>query len=370
ILGFVVSGFVSCSWLIPGRRAQIASPEVALSEIIDKWSRVDSVAVLGFRDHWGKSPTSTDVLNQALLSALGRSGAVVNPDAGITLSEAPTMRYSGGQVLPTGWRDLTGSHMPRHGLVLAGQIREADNWTYLRLALADATTGELRDHGTTRISQGDLDQLVAAASADSAVATAPLNVAYHVVARRDDAGFAEMIDVSEGTTLIEGDRLQVRLQAAQDCEAYVFLYASEDGERKNLLEPQRIYEGRWTYAPGENSWTSFSEGDQVFTLYLLVARRIDEDRQTLWERLDELHAQAQIDRMSGLHLVDEALADYLQQTIAVSDSVHAIRAGDSIDLATEAETFAYSDGVVFEHQAENLQGSVILRAISFHVRWK
>lgn len=368
-LGLLAFSFVSCGWLIHGARSRGTSPEVALVDVINEWSGVDSVTVLGFRDHWGKSPAGTDILNRALLSALGRSGAVVNPDAGITRSDQRTMRYSGGQVLPTDWRELTGEDTPRHGLVLAGQIREADTWTYLRLALADAATGELTNHGTTRISQGDLDQLVAS-SGDSILATAPLNVAYHVVVRRDDAGFAEMIDVSEGATLIEGDRLQVRLQAAQDCEAFVFLYASEDGERKNLLDPQRIYDSRWSYAPGENSWTSFSEGDQVFTLYLLVAPRIDADRQTLWERLDELQSQSKIDRMSGLHLVDEALADFLQQTVAVSDSVQAIRGDEAISIAEETETFAYSDGVVFEHQAENLEGSIILRAISFHVRWK
>ena len=136
------------------------------------------------------------------------------------------------------------------------------------------------------------------------------------------------------------------------------------------MDPQRIYDSRWSYAPGENSWTSFSEGDQVFTLYLLVAPRIDADRQSLWERLDELQSQSKIDRMSGLHLVDEALADFLQQTVAVSDSVQAIRGDEVISIAEETETFAYSDGVVFEHQAENLEGSIILRAISFHVRWK
>ncbi|MEE3040383.1 MAG: hypothetical protein VX948_05950 [Candidatus Latescibacterota bacterium] len=360
---------IGCGWLNRGV-PRGPSPEAALHAAIGEWGAVDTVTVLGFRDHWGKSTAGVDVLDAALLSALGHHGVVVNPDAGIVAPSTETLRYRDGGVLPTGWQDLTGDTTPRHGLVVAGQIRKADAWTYLRLALADATTGQLRAHGTTRISQQRLDDLVASALEDTVGALQPVDVVYHVVGRRDNAGFAELIDVEEGVTLIEGDRLQIRLKTDQDCEVFAFLYASEGGERRNLLDPQRVYEGRWNYGPAENSWITLTEGDQVYTLYLLVAPRIDEDRSALWEEVTQLQAQGQIDRMSGLELVDDALAGFLQQAVSTTDSTLVLRGNEGLQRAEEPETFAYVDGTVFEHHADILQGVAMIRAISFHVRFE
>lgn len=344
------------------------APHSALRQLVTGWAFEDTVTVLGFRDRWGKKQAGADLLEAALLSALGQQQVVVHPDAGI-MSQAPvTMRFRQGGILPDDWRDLTGP-APRRGLVLGAQVREADAWLYLRLALADAATGELVEQGMTRISQARLDELLAVANSDSAAVLKPFDVDYHVLVRREDAGFVEKIEVEEGATLIEGDRLQVRIRTAQDCEVFAFLYASKTGERRDLVGPTRVYADRWNYGPAENSWSRL-EGDEVYTLYLLVASRLSEDRRRLWENIGQWQQQGSIDRLQGLDLIDGALGEYLQEGVSGVDSVTVLRGAAGITRADKAETFAYQDGAVFESYAQQLRQSVILRAISFSVRWE
>ncbi|MBT3346387.1 MAG: hypothetical protein HN712_06230 [Gemmatimonadetes bacterium] len=344
------------------------APEAALQGLVQGWSFPDTVTVLGFRDHWGKSPASGQVLETALLSALGHRGVVVKPGAGVLQDPAPTMRFEKGSILPGTWRELTGSASPVQGLVLGGQIRSAERWVYLRLALADAATGVLLEQGTARVSQARLDQLVAARD-ETADLKRDVDVEFHLLAKREEAGFVEKIEITEGATLVEGDRLQIRLRSEQDCEVFAFLYASKDGDRRDLVGADQIYANRWNYGPGENSWVSL-KGDEVYTLYLMIAPRIEEDRSNLWDAVQQWQRQGAIDRMEGLDLFDGALEGFLQDSVSGIDSVRVQRGPDEIELADQADKFTYSDGTVFESTAERLHGVVILRAISFWVRWK
>ena len=344
-----------------------ADPQTALQAVLLPWSpaTLDSVTVAGFRQADGKRTPETDVLDELLLSAALRAGVAVRPDAGVAGMAAGSLPWGAEAPLPRDWRSLP-------GLVVAGQVRSATPWAYLRLVLADARTGQLRGEGRTRIAERDLASLVAERQQRLAVSATRLeeeiDIELHVVVRRDDGGFLRRVDLQEGGQLAQGDQLQLRYRASQDCEVYAFLYRS-DGTRDELVGGGTIYANRWIYAPGENLWHSLSAGDEVYTLYVLVAPRIEEDRGTLWQDLAELQSTGRVEGFRGLDLVDVAVVRLLQRTATGADSLQVLRGTDGIE-AGEMRSFVYSDGTTFDSRGDLLRGYAIARAYSAEVLYR
>ena len=357
---------LGCS--LPGRGGpRPADPEASLGQLLGDWPHQGrTVTIAGFRHADGKTSADTEALDEVWLSAAVRAGVLTLPDAGIAGSaSAEDLDWSGESSLPDDWRALPGD------LVAGGQLRVEPPWAYLRLVVADPLTGRVhQDHGT-RIAERDLVRLVRDRSRRLtgvvAEVTRPIEIELHLLVRREEGGFPERIDFEEGGLLAVDDRIQLRYRADRDCEVFAFLLLS-DGSRHPLVGGATIYGGRWYHAPGENAWHTLSRDDLVHTLYFLAAPRIEEDRSTLWEELDQLQSEGRIDRFVGLDLVDAAVARLLQRT-AGADSVAVSRGAEGVEEG-EKERFVYDDGTTFDSPGERLEGAVIARAYSALVRYR
>lgn len=322
----------------------------------------DSVTVVGVRLSDGKKTEQTRTLDEALLSALLRQNVGVHADVGVAGVDADKdLRWRVGQTLPRNWRTLPGP------MVLAGQLREASPWAYLQLTLADVGTGSIEASTTVRVATTDVERLrqqrAARRARPGVVALPDIDLELHLVVRRDHDGFPRLVKWNERGTLEEGDRFQIRFRSGLDCEAYVFLYRS-DGDRTVLFDGV-AFANRWSYAPGENSWNVLSVGDEVYTIYFLAAHRVEEDKQTLWEEVDRLQNQGQIDKFRGLDLVDQSVVELLQRTS--TDSVSLQRGGVGAQTG-EPERFVYADGNAFDSRGILVSGASIARAYSVEVQ--
>ncbi len=352
----------------PGRSApRPAEAEASLGRLLGDWHHQGrTVTIAGFRHADGRTSVETEALDEAWLSAAVRAGVLTLPDAGIAGSaSAEDLGWSGEASLPDDWRELPGD------LVAGGQLRVEPPWAYLRLVVADPLTGRVhQDHGT-RIAERDLISLVRDRSRRltgvAAEVARPIEIELHLLVRREEGGFPERIDFEEGGLLAVDDRFQLRYRADPDCEVFVFLLLS-DGSRQTLGGGATIYGGRWYYAPGENAWHTLSRDDLVHTLYFLAAPRIEEDRSSLWEDLDQLQSEGRLDRFVGLDLVDAAVARLLQRT-AGADSIAVSRGAEGVERG-EKERFVYDDGTTFDSRGERLEGTVIARAYSALVRYR
>ena len=227
-----------------------------------------------------------------------------------------------------------------------------------------------RDEGT-RISERELTRLVrdrlGRRAGVAAEVARPLEIELHLLVRRDEGGFPERIDFEEGGSLAVKDRIQLRYRARRDCEVLAFLLRS-DGSRHQLVGATTIYGGRWYHAPDENAWHTLTGDDVVHTLYFLAAPRIEEDRSSLWDELDQLQSEGRLERFRGLDLVDAAVARLLQRTVT-ADTLAISRGPEGIE-AGETERFVYDDGTAFDSRGELLQGTAIARAYSALVRYR
>lgn len=355
---------LSSCWMGP-RRSVGPDLYTQLERVLAGWDTQDTVTVAGFRLIDGETSAETEALDEALLSAAVRAGVKVRPNAGVAGSaRAADVDWPSGSLLPGDWRQLPGD------LVVAGQVRTASPWVYLRLALADGATGDMRRQATVRVAERDLRRLTAARQArqsgSGVVVLSDLDVELHLVVRRDEGGFPRLVEWEEGGQLLEGDRLQLRFRTGQDCEVFAFLYRS--GGENTVMHDGTVFADRWVYAPGENSWEGLSQGDDVYTLYFLAARRLEQDKSSMWEELTRLQNQGRVEKFRGLEMVDAAVVDLLQRT-AEADSVVVLRGGEGIERG-ETERFVYTDGNTFDSQGDLLPGRVILRAYSAEVQFR
>lgn len=359
-LSLLAALLLTACW--PGLRSpQGADLDAALTATLTDWGVTDSVTVAGIRLDDGKRSPETGALDEALLSAALHADWPVRADAGIAGSaRAADLGWRSGEVLPRDWRDL-----PR-GYVAGGVVRAAGRWHYLRLVLADPQTGEVVRSATLRLSQEQLARHTAQRQkrlVDAQEAVLPdIDMELHLLVRRDEGGFPRLVDFVEGGQLEENDRLQLRFRSGQDCEVFVFLYRS-DGHNEVLYDGV-VFAGRWNFAPGENAWRSLSVADEVTTVYLLASHRIEEDKTTMWETIERLQSQGQIDKFEGFDQVDAAVVDLLQRT--TPDSV-ALGRGIAGVRRSESRRFVYADGNAFDHRGQLLSGSVIARAYSAEV---
>lgn len=348
-----------------GRGAPLGrAPESALRDLIDGWpTGSDTVTIAGFRLADGTTSAATEALDQLLLAAAAGAGVAIRPEAGVAGSaSARDLPWGADEALPREWRTLG-------GLVAGGQLLEASDWVYLRLVLADGRQGRIRRHATARLAARDLQRLAVQRQLAAGQPAPPpqIGIELHLLVRRDVSGFAQRIDWVEGGALDQYDQVQLRLRASQDCDVWAFLFRS-DGQRETLYDGGTVYGGRWTYGPGEEGWVSLTEGDQVYTVYVLAAPRIEADRGTLWEEVGQLQERGRIERFQGLDLVDGAVARLLQRTVD-ADTIAVSRGAEGVERG-EPERFVYVDGTTLDSRGEQLHGAAIARAYSAQVHYR
>ena len=328
------------------------------------------VALLGFRDGDGRRSVRTEVLDEALMSAALSHGLPVALDIGLLeeLRGEPALRWSMGSLLPRKWEEL---EAPR---LLGGQVRYEPPWAYLRLVLVDRADGTVLSSARGRVSEGELDRRGRAlaqlrgSGGEAAISDFAADIDFHLLVRRLEGEFPQLVDVSEGGELRGGDQLQVRFRVSKTCAVWAFLQLSNGG-REGIFSGDRVYATRLQYGPGgENGWIHLDQENEVYTLYFVVAERLeDELREDLFEQIADLVSNGHLNRFQGLELLDSTLAGFLQNQLDGSPVVEVLRTGEI--ESGDSETFTYSNGDTFESVPEvHSAAPILVRALSFEVQ--
>ena len=340
-----------CVPFIGGREQsrQLATAAQDLVEIAA--AQEGEVDWLGLRDPAGVQTEETKVLNDYLLSALMRAEVAM------------------GLVDTTGkrWRDeeLVGLKQGgRAALALGGRLATDAPWMYVRMFLVERKSGELVAARTARILERDVRHELASRELGTGESYGPIGVDLHLIAKREEGGIAQIVELTEGVQLQQGDQLQLRFKLSQDAEVHAFV-CSSTGALEVLFDEQFVYSDIVQYGPGENAWITFKEIDQVYTLYFLAGPQLlAENAEPFFEQFATLVREGQIDRFTGLEMLDEALIEFLR----FPEPIAILRGGEDISLG-RPETFVYDDGNNLSSQAEILTGtSILVRALSFSVQ--
>ena len=350
VIAFVLA-LGGCVPFIGGREQsrQLAAAAQNLVAIVE--AQEGEIDWLGLRDPAGVQTEETKVLNDYVLSALMRTEVAV------------------GLVDTTGkrWRDeeLVGLKQGgRAGLALGGRLEADAPWMYVRMFLVERKTGELVAARTARILERDVRDEVASRQFGTGESYGPIEVDLHLIAKREEGGVAQIVELAEGVQLQQGDQMQLRFKLSRDAEVHAFLCRS-DGVRETLFDEQFVYSDIVQYGPGENDWITFNEIDQVYTLYFLAGPQLlAENAGPFYEQFATLVQEGQIDRFTGLELLDQALIEFLQYP----EPIEVLRGDEDIDLG-RPETMVYNDGSTLSSQAQILTGTpVLVRALSFSVQ--
>ena len=326
------------------------------------------VALLGFRDGDGKRTVRTETLDEALVSAALGHDMPVAPGVGLLeeLRGEPALRWSMDSLLPRKWEKI---EAPR---LLGGQVRLEPPWAYLRLVLVDRGDGTVLRSIRGRVSEGELDRRARALAelrgrtGEVLVSDFSAEVDLHLLVRRVEGEFTQLIEVTEGMALRADDKLQVRFRVSRTCAVWAFLQLSS-GERKGVFSGDRVYGARLQHGPGEEEWIDLDRVNEVYTLYFVVAEDLEEERrENLFEEIAELVDNGQLNRFQGIDQVDGLLAGFLQNQIEGSPSVDVLRDGEM--EWGDPEVFTIK-GETFESVPEVLAAApVLMRALSFEVQ--
>lgn len=325
------------------------------------------VALVGFRDADGKRTLRTESLDEALVSAALSHDMPVALDVGLLeeLRGEPALRWSMESLLPRNWEELDA---PR---LLGGQVRYEPPWAYLRLVLVDRTDGTVLRSVRGRVSEGELDRRGRALAAlrgsdgEAVVSDFAADIDLHLLVRRVEGDFPQLVELSEGAVLRGGDQLQLRFRVSRTCAVWAFLQLSS-GERQGIFSGDRVYGARLQYGPGEVDWIDLG-GNEVYTLYFVVAEDLEsERREDLFEEVAELVNNGQLNRFQGIDQVDALLADFLRNQLEDSPPVEVMRAGEI--ESGDPEIFTLK-GETFESVPEiHYAAPVLVRAVSFEVQ--
>ena len=342
-------------------QAEIETAAAASVRLVRQAAADRPVVWLGLRDEAGARSAASEVVDRYLLSAL------VAQDRSVSLADSGAVAGSWGkdELVPERvWRAAGGRE-----LALGGRLYRAGAWDYLRLVLTDPTDGALVGTASWRLRQAAVAQMVAASrrQVPGPAAAAPLVVEFHRIGIRTEGGLTHLLTLEPGAVLQAGDQLQVRLQARQDCQLWAFLYSS-GGQVSELLSSRRTYADRWEYGPGQEAWVTLADEVQVYTLYVVAATHIPDDREELWRQCSELVEQGRLNRYTGLELLDQALREFLCRGVTGAASAAVVRQGDPVGPGPR-EQFILQDGTPVTSQADELTGGpVLIRAISFAVQ--
>ena len=365
-LGWCGCGFFAAKPPVEGVGEVLGNMMSAMASAPPPDSRV---ALLGFRDADGKRTLRTETLDEALVSAALSRDLPVAPGVGLLeeLRGEPALRWSMGSLLPRGWEEL---EAPR---LLGGQVRYEPPWAYLRLVLVDRADGTVLRSVRGRVPEGELDRRGRALAAlrgsdgEAEISDFDADVDLHLLVRRVEGEFPQLVELSEGEVLRGGDQLQVRFRVGRTCAVWAFLQLSS-GERLGIFSGDRVYGARLEYGPGENEWIDLDRGNEVYTLYFVVAEDLEgERREDLFEEIAELVDNGQLNRFEGIDRVDALLADFLSNQLEGSPAVEVLRSGEI--ESGDSEVFTYENGETFESVPEVLYAApVLVRAVSFEVQ--
>ena len=352
--GLVIALALSLGGCVPfiGGREQSQQLAAAAQELVGiVESQEGEIDWLGLRDPAGVQTEETKVLNDYLLSALLRAEVAVG------LADTTGKR----------WRDaeLVGLKQGgRAALALGGRLEADAPWMYVRMFLVERTSGELVAARTGRILERDVRREVASRQRGMDAGDGPVEVELHLIAKREEGGVAQAVELAEGAQLQQGDQLQLRFKLSRDAEVHAFLCSSA-GALETLFDEQFVYSNIVQYGPGENTWITFNEIDQVHTLYFLAGSRLlAENAGPFYEQFATLVQEGQVDRFTGLAQLDQALIEFLQRP----EPIAVLRGDDDISLG-RPETIVYDDGNTLSSRAEILTGTpVLVRALSFSVQ--
>lgn len=352
--GLVIALALSLGGCVPfiGGREQSQQLAAAAQELVGiVESQEGAIDWVGLRDPAGVQTEETKVLNDYLLSALLRAEVAVG------LADTTGKR----------WRDaeLVGLKQGGHAALALGGRLEADApWMYVRMFLVERVSGELVAARTGRILERDVRHEVASRQRGMDAGDGPVEVELHLIAKREEGGVAQAVELAEGAQLQQGDQLQLRFKLSRDAEVHAFLCSSA-GALETLFDEQFVYSNIVQYGPGENTWITFNEIDQVHTLYFLAGSRLlAENAGPFYEQFATLVQEGQVDRFTGLAQLDQALIEFLQRP----EPIAVLRGDDDISLG-RPETIVYDDGNTLSSRAEILTGTpVLVRALSFSVQ--
>ena len=333
----------------PDQRRQLARAAQDLVEIIAvQESEVDW---LGLRDPAGAQTEETKVLDDYVLSALMRAEVAVG------LVDTTGKRWRGEELV--GLRQGGSA-----ALALGGRLEADAPWMYVRMFLVERKSGKLVATRTTRILARDVRQELASRELGTDASHGPIEVDLHLIAKREEGGVAQAVELTEGVQLQQGDQLQLRFKLSRDAEVHAFLCRS-DGALETVFDEQFVYSDIVQYAPGENDWITFNELDQVYTLYFLAGPQLlAENAGPFYEQFATLVRDGQLNRFAGLEMLDQTLIEFLQRP----EPLEVLRGDQDISLG-QPETIVYDDGNTLSSQAEILTGiPVLVRALSFSVQ--
>ena len=332
-----------------------------LAESIDSGADQPSIAVLGFRDGDGEQSAETRLLDEHLIRALTNNRSPVAPGVGAMDETVSEVSWDSDSMLPEDWQELAPERL------LSGRLHYDTPWVYVRLILTEKQSGAVLDSRVARLTERELARAAAEAEESEAAeedtdTVFAVNVDLHLILWRVTASFTDMLSLEEGATVAVGDHLQLRYTTDADCAVWAFLFRS-DGVRHALIDSSPIYAGHDQIV----STFTFEAENIVHTLYFVIAEELEADRAELFEEIDEMMRQGEIERFRGLDLVDEQLAGFLSTEIGGGLPVDVIRGGEGIELGAEEKFLEGETSLV--SKPERLSGSpVLLRAISFDVQ--
>lgn len=342
LLGLVL--VQACSFW-PRRPLADGQVEAACAELVRPVAQLGAqVEMLGCRDGELKRTAFTRVLDELLASALIRAGVP------LSLAEDEEAWKEG---IPERYWSQAGAP-----LLAVGYVQEDSLWAYLRLQVVERESGRVVETGTQRLALQALRRTLAAGQAPAT--RVPLSMQLHLLALHQEGSFAQQVELGEGGRLQAGDRLQLRFEVGADCQVFAFLYSSA-GERQDLFAGQLVYQGQMH----ETGWISLGGPNQVYTLYLMAAPRLDEDKGELFTELAELVAQGQVNQLSGIEKLDQVVVAFVARQVGGESPIQVVRQGVGLG---EEEKFILPDGTVLKSRAQQLSGSpALVRAISFAV---
>jgi hypothetical protein len=344
---------------LPGAMAQVESAADAVAAQVGQACASRPVVWYGVRDDAGLANPATRAWDRHLVSALTAAGTDLRwPDTTGTGAS-----WGSEESLPQRLWRATAAGM----LVAGGRWSRQGEWGYLRLTVVDPAGGAVAMVASVRARGAAVQALAERPSGgDGRPGPAVLSAEVHRLALRSEGGLTRVVELAPEAVLQPGDRLQVRVRSRQDAYAWAFLYSS-DGSVTEVLPSRRVFADRWEYGPGQDTWVTLGEEVQVYTLYLVLAPRLPDDRSELWQRLAERVEQGQVVRYSGLDLLDAQVRSFLGR--AIGDPAAVVWLRQAPTEPGPRTDFLLADGTKVSSQAEILTGgSVLVRAISFSVQ--
>ena len=327
-----------------------------LAGVVSGIDRPGSIAVVGFRDESGERTAATQILDEALISSLVRAQLPLEP---VISMEG---RWLGSEPIdPKAIRDADGE------IVIGGRMQEHGDWVWVQLFAVDRT-GRLLASGDRRIPSRQMEREVERRGADgiasyeSSVVAAEL----HLLGLRRVGAFEEQLPIEANGVLEPDDRLQIRFEVEYDCRVWSFLYSSTGGVR-TLFGNQTVYSGREHFGPGENQWITAGESGEVYTLYFIVGRSLEEETTELFDEMAKLIEQNEIDRYKGFEKLDEVLRGFLEERLEDGGTVDIVSNLPEASL-TEPVRYLPESGTELVTRGEKLgPETLILRALRFEV---